>query len=502
MRIVPRFWFLIVVVTLVDGKRIVRRPLNDNIQHIVIDERRRYLKKGGDDDGGDYYFGFEKHSGKGNAGNKPSQTPSIRPPATSPITESSPTDQPQENKVPPKKKPDLSKKSKDMNSKKIGMPSREPNAYRGKGKGNSMGKGQGKGKGKGKGGDDDGGGIGSVCMSVEADAISAAIPEVAAINPVSCCYYSGPISVYVTHALLSDDTMSGLEPFWDEIYQEITRTSHDQDVCFVLTGLNSITKGNRSIDQILIDVNVFASEIPTVNSILTTDPTTDNTNLINEIRRISSNTTLPSIGIFNAGYNNIIIESIVSGQERLPFVGLTDDSEYGQMAGSISLELLDGIPAIPLCFNARLGILDFLGERCAAYYSEITSDVIEPEFGVVCGPDSTVEEITVQLNGNATGAINAVWSPLECCSVVAEAVATVRETTGRKMIVGCQDNDPTNGRINFVTAQPIALQGYAAASWANFPTIQAKLGNDGRAAQYFPSLQSLVNTGIYNEVIR
>ena len=111
-----------------------------------------------------------------------------------------------------------------------------------------------------------------------------------------------------------------------------------------------------------------------------------------------------------------------------------------------------------------------------------------------------------QLNSNTPrGNINAVWAPLECCSIVADAVIMIREDLGRTIIVGCQDSDPTNGRINFITAQPISLQGYATASWANFPVIQANDNSNniaiGRARQFFPSLQSLVHTAIYNEVI-
>jgi hypothetical protein len=168
------------------------------------------------------------------------------------------------------------------------------------------------------------------------------------------------------------------------------------------------------------------------------------------------------------------------------------------MAAQISLELLDEAPAEPLCFNARIGLVDILGERCAAYYSEISSQAVEPEIGVSCNANSTAAElyfIIVAQNANA------VWSHVDCCSAVADAVERARKDDGRTIVVGCMDDDTSGGRVDFVTAQPIALQAYAASSWANFPVIQAQKGRDGRGEQYFPYLQSLVNTAIFNEVI-
>ena len=335
------------------------------------------------------------------------------------------------------------------------------------------------------------------------------------------------VAVYITHALPSKYTTSGFEPFWDQIYNEIERTSRAQHVCFVMTGLKGKSTNeeeddlDRSIEQILFDTISYTSELPNVAAIMTTDPTTENTNLMDEVRRIYNSTNLPSIGVFNAGYNNIIIESIVQNEGRLPYIGYMDDAEYGRLAGQVTLSLLsptnrttttttNATPPVPLCFNARIGIIDSLGDRCAAYYNEFSSSSssssITPEVGVPCSPNSTLSDLTTLLNDTTRGVINAVWAPLECCWMVTEAVEAIQSsstsTISRNIIIGCQDDDPTNGRINFYTAQPIALQGYMAASWANFPVLQQGSNNNERKqSQYFPSLQSFVHTAIYNTIV-
>lgn len=531
MRVPLQCAMLMYATTVVNGKRTVRGVAEED--NNTAGERQRYLKKG-DDRGGDYYYGFERpdpkalKAGARVASKSPIASHLTRPPSSAPASADTdgPTDpstKPSDSAPPPrKKKSDTSKKFKSKKSKldeKSSKGSSRPSpSVSGKGKGQGKGKGEGKGKGKGE------GGIMGSCSSPVADAIAEAVPQVITQNPDSCCDFDGPIAVYVTHALPSDITQSGFELFWDEIYTEIARTSSAADVCFVMTGVDSsvMVGGGKTLSDVLIQTNTFVSEITSVAAMMVTDPTTDNVDLINDIRRISDSTVLPSIGIFNAGYSNLIIESIVSGEGRLPYVGYLSDADYGTEAGKITLNLLDGVPAKPLCFNARLGVIDFVGERCAAYYVEVSNEgaVIEPDFGVACSANSTVADIVALLNeknGNAT--VNAVWAPLDCCSVVAEAVASVRTATGRTIVAGCQDGDATTTRrsgeyassssssaprsrsIDFVTQQPIALQAYSTASWANFPVLQSKLGKDGRGGQYFPSLQSLVNTAIFNTVV-
>jgi hypothetical protein len=170
----------------------------------------------------------------------------------------------------------------------------------------------------------------------------------------------------------------------------------------------------------------LVSEITNVAAMMVTDPT-GNFDLIPEIRRISDSTVLPSIGVFNAGYNNIIIESIVSDR-----VGYLNDDDYGKEAANITLDILEGVTAKPLCFNARPG-LGFTGERCAAYYNEITANVINPVTGVACSANSAVSEIVALLNKG--GGVNAVWAPMDCCAVVAEAASTVRNKTQQTIVV-------------------------------------------------------------------
>jgi hypothetical protein len=54
--------------------------------------------------------------------------------------------------------------------------------------------------------------------------------------------------------------------------------------------------------------------------------------------------------------------------------------------------------------------------------------------------------------------------------------------------------------VNFVTKQPVELQGYQTSSWANLPVIESMDGQDGTSAEFFPSLLSLLNTEIYSIV--
>jgi hypothetical protein len=333
-------------------------------------------------------------------------------------------------------------------------------------------------------------------MSKLAAAISNAVPEVVTRNPASCCNKDDSQAVYITHALIEEGTPSGFELFWDEMYKEIALDSDQTGACFVMTGID-MSVSDRSLDEILLATNQFVRKLPKVVSMMSTDPSGD-VGLVTEIRSIWNDPMAPSIGVFNAGYDNIIVDSILNAKGRLPYVGCLEEASYGTMAAKISLDLLDGAPAKPLCFNARVGLLDSIGERCSAYYSEISSQAVEPEIGVCCNANSTAAELYFAIVAQNA---NAILSQLDCCTAVADAVERAQKDDGRTIVVGCMDDDTSGGRVNFVTAQPIALQAYAASSWANFPVIQAQKGHDGREEKYFPYLQSLVHTAIFNEAI-
>lgn len=359
------------------------------------------------------------------------------------------------------------------------------------------------GKGKGKGGG--GGGGYDACKSSTAYLITAVVPEVTTYNPRRCCHdalqgHKRPTAVYVTHAQPSDTTITGLEQFWNDMYLAIAATSAMFDTCFVLTGYDASVASSRSLSEVMTETLNVVSRLPEIPVIMTTDPT-DDVNLIGTIRRISEDTVnMPNIGVFNAGYNNLVVESLVSGKGRLPFVGSTDDTTYGETAAAISLELLNGVPPRPVCFNARMGELDFIGERCAAYYAAMSSRTPPPNnapTGVACSSNTTAQQILDVVNANNS---TAIWTHIDCCAAVGDAVAMLRHqnnaTHTRVVVSGCQDEDLSDGQVDFVTTQPIQLQGYQASSWSNFPIRQAMGGNDGR--QYFPSLESLVETAVYN----
>lgn len=333
------------------------------------------------------------------------------------------------------------------------------------------------------------------CNSEVANLILTSSPQAITKNPSRCCAESGPTAVFVTHALQDDTTASGFEPFWDTIYQTLLETGNRANVCFVMTGVRD-NVDSAALTGVLTNVLNTVSRIPVVPAILSTDPTPDVT-LIQTIRSISNNDRQPSIGIFNAGYDNIIIEAIVTGQERLPFIGYLNEAEFGRSAGKVTLQLLAGVPAKPLCFNARVGQVNIVQERCASYYTEVTDTAIVPEGGVACSAQSNPNELLQQL---LQADANAVWSHVDCCSVVAEAVS-MAEVMGRPIVMGCMDGDTTGGNIDFVTEQPIQLQAYSAMTWVTFPVVQEKQGMDGRGEMWFPSLQSLVNTAVYNVIL-
>ncbi|GAX16372.1 hypothetical protein FisN_27Lh084 [Fistulifera solaris] len=379
----------------------------------------------------------------------------------------------------------------------------------------SSGSSDGKGKGKGKGNDGGGGGGGGNrddddvledddlvnddevtsepgCRSAVANAILDIVPEVITVNPPACCNYEGPIGVYVTHALPSNDTTSGLEPFWDAIYTQIATTSEQSDACFVMTGYEPSA---RSPSDILTDVTVLASSLQDVVAMMVSDPTSEQ-QLINEIRFITKDPALPSIGVFNAGYNNIVTESLVSGELLIPYVGVTNDADFGVMAAKFTKDALDGKEIKPLCFNGRTD-LEFIGERCVAYYSELGEDSVRPIIGVSCAEDSPVEEL---FNILVEEEANAVYSTNNCCTAVAAAVTMARSMGQSIVTVGCQEADTTGGQIDFVTAQPVQIQGHTPASWVNFPVLQAQSGQRGR--QFFPSLDSIVHTDIFTIPIK
>jgi len=329
------------------------------------------------------------------------------------------------------------------------------------------------------------------CESRVAQAIKDAVPEVSTLNPERCCSFDGPTAVYVTHAQSDPSEPTGFEPFWNDIYIQLAETSETFDVCFVMTGVNQNEPTERTLTAILIEVNNFVSRLSDVPSMMSTDPT-DANELVNLFRLINNDPNRASNGVFNAGYDNIQREAAVTGQPLLPFVGYTDDALYGVEAADITLRLLQGdAPAKPLCFNGRPD-LSFVGRRCAAYYRAVTDDPPESLGGIACRDDSPVEAILaliVQQNANA------VYSHVDCCGQVAQAVVLAREMN-MTIVGGCQDVGSEG--MQFVTGQPIQLQADQTASWANLPVIETLDGQDGREEQYFPSGQSLVNTEIFN----
>ena len=332
------------------------------------------------------------------------------------------------------------------------------------------------------------------CVSPVAAPIVNAVPEVFIQTPERCCNYNGPSAAIITHAIRDPSTSSSFEVFWDEMYQAIARTSNAANVCFFMTGIDN-SASSRDLSTILMEVlGAASSDNQDIISIMTTDPT-QNISLLQTVRSISNDRSQPAIGVFNSGRVNVITESIIEGQGMIPFVGYMDDSQYGMEAAAATLELLDdGTESIPVCFNARVGVLDFIGERCAAYYFSLSTQTITPTQGIACSKDSSPEELLQSILLNSA---NSVWGSIDCCEALGEAVMMARNN-GISIVSGCQDYDqgfPPG--IDFVTSQTIEQQAYQASVWANFPVLQEMSGNDGRSVQYFPGLDTFVNTAIY-----
>jgi len=333
------------------------------------------------------------------------------------------------------------------------------------------------------------------CNSAVASAIQQ-VPEATTLNPTNCCDFDGPVMVFVTHALSDPSTITGFEQFWNDQYLEFASTSEMSGVCFVMSGYNQTVQSDKSLNDVLIEVNQLVSQIPTVTSMMSTDPT-EELNLVDLFRTISDTPDGPNIGVFNAGLKNVETESLVSGQSKLPYVGYTDDAQYGSEAASMTLRMLQGEPATPLCFNGRPQ-LTYVGRRCAAYYNDVTDDPPSRLFGVSCRSDSNVNAIVSLI---VSSDANAVYSQIDCCTPVAQAAAMAQEMLNRTIIVGCQDEDTSGGLANFVTGQPIGLQAYQTASWATLPVLESLAGGNGRSDHNFPDLSSLLNTEIYTSLV-
>jgi hypothetical protein len=332
------------------------------------------------------------------------------------------------------------------------------------------------------------------CFSSFSAYVMESVPELISKNPSRCCGFDGPTTAVITHAQPDNSTASGFEPFWNNMYDVIDAASKKSGVCFFMTGYNPGVKTGRNLSEVLIDANQVVSGIAKVPSMMSTDPT-NSTALVTEIRKISSNPSQPSIGVFNAGYENIQLEKLVSGLPALPFVGYTNDQAYGQEAALATRELLGSETPMPLCLNARQNV-SLVGARCQAYYSSLQVQV-DPASGVNCNSSTTPEQIVEMLLSRS---VNAAWSHIDCCSALSKAAESVVQM-GRDVVVGCMDEAPANATgIDFVTRQPETLQAYATSTWANFPVIQELRGRDGRAEQFFPSLSSLVNTSIFNMI--
>lgn len=203
---------------------------------------------------------------------------------------------------------------------------------------------------------------------------------------------------------------------------------------------------------------------------MVTDPTSSGT-LMELVRSISNDATLPAIAVFNAGYSNVIVDSIVTGERRLPYIGSIDEADYGKSAATMTKELLNGATPVPMCFQASED-----QQRCYSYYAGLAVPDSPP---FPCSSSST------SIAYDIPSSVNAILAPAACCAAV---IGAARDD----IVIGCQDQDVMDG-LAFVTQQPVALQAATAATWSNFVVQYGMAG-----AQSFPGLQTLVATDVYS----
>lgn len=345
-------------------------------------------------------------------------------------------------------------------------------------------------KGKGKGGD------GSRCESATVDAIIEQVPEVIARAPDNCCSFSGPTAVLVTHAYGDiEETESGFDSFWDSFYDVLRLASDAYDVCVIFTGISQEFNMNRSTTDVLLDVTQAVSQLEEVPVFMTTDPT-ENLALINAIRVISADPMAPLVGVFHSGYAKILIESIISGLERIPFVGNKDERDYGVLAAAATKDLLGGVAVVPLCLNGRPD-LSTIAVRCQSFYEETTIlRNVRPVSGLPCSRSSDPEALAQLV---ADTGVNAVFAHSECCAMATQAVLAARSATNRTVLIGCMDEESMERFPDFTIKAPVTLQAFQVINFMTLPLLQAQSENEGRLDSFFPSLSTQVLTNVFVE---
>eukprot|EP00523_Entomoneis_sp_CCMP467_P006943 CAMPEP_0168732776 /NCGR_PEP_ID=MMETSP0724-20121128/7941_1 /TAXON_ID=265536 /ORGANISM="Amphiprora sp., Strain CCMP467" /LENGTH=407 /DNA_ID=CAMNT_0008779797 /DNA_START=40 /DNA_END=1263 /DNA_ORIENTATION=- len=340
------------------------------------------------------------------------------------------------------------------------------------------------------------------CTNSLARAITDAAPEAIAVVSEECCDSAdeGPQSVFVTHAQTSDETTSGLEPFWDNEFHVVNTNSQVYGICVVMTGVDQNSGTGRSLDQVLLDILETAAENPWVAAIVNTD-VTQSLDVVNLKRHIFESENLPWIGSYENGYGNIVEESSLSGKDQLPFVGFLSNTEFGKVGAEGTLQLLNGAEVMePVCFNHRPD-LDIVNTRCRAYYESLGAGNWDITDGITCSAASTAQQLYDEL-GPST---NVILANVDCCVASAGAAQLAREQQGRTVVVGCIDLSDdalaqlAAGTIQFITTPPIALGAYLVTTWTVPPVTQAtSYPYNKKAPGLFPSTGTVVKTGIYN----
>lgn len=334
--------------------------------------------------------------------------------------------------------------------------------------------------------------VGGQCTSNVVDIIVNSVTGAIAKTPARCCNYRGPTAVFVTHGSLDATTTSGFEPFWHTMYSNFVEIAESNNVCFVMTGYNS--QAGSSIDVTMRSVLSIASLTEQVPVIMLTDPT-GNENLVEQARKTLQSSSPPLVGVFNTGFENVVAESLVSGLDRIPYIGITNEGAYGELAASAAKSLLPNDKIFPICLNSHPEMRS-MQQRCESFSDTFPAAQVanDTRMGIPCTDTADVNIVANFLNVNN---INAIFAHEECCMIASRAAEQLRAT--RNVVVGCMDKDSTGGKVNFITKQAVGIQAWNAFAFTNLP-LQMALMSEPTLKPLFPSLSTQVSVEVFNEI--
>ena len=313
------------------------------------------------------------------------------------------------------------------------------------------------------------------CYSAPARNLLEIVPDAIVRNPSRCCDHTGSIAAYVTHSAPGTT-------FWEEAYSSILAQSDVSSSCFIFTGVNEAAAVSSDRDQTILDVVLTVSSLPQVVTLMVVD-TTSSSSLASSLRYMheqqhQQHIVSPLVGVWHAGYDNILLESITKGAGVLPYVGVASSDAaavFGSTAAQLSLAVL-GNDASSLCVATSLTSAP---SECSHWYAGRNASIATPI--AVCDAEWSLPVVE--------GAVDVIWATRGCCQRVVDAIEE-----GSPTLVGCHTDEAGANSAHFSLRQPVAFQASTVAAWANAAVVASQRGGSGRYA--FPALGTVVATGL------